>query len=123
MVYPSEVEGEISSCEDPKVAECVVVGLPDRVLGQRACAVVVLAGNDGGSGGGGLTALKEGPRGRIASHLRRARGLAGFRVPRVWLLSAEPLPRGGTGKVDRRAVRAMAQASAAGGGRANRSKL
>lgn len=123
MVYPSEVEGEISSCEDPKVAECVVVGLPDRVLGQRACAVVVLAGNDGGSGGGGLTALKGGPRGRIASHLRRARGLAGFRVPRVWLLSAEPLPRGGTGKVDRRAVRAMAQASAAGGGRANRSKL
>lgn len=38
-VYATQVEEAVCSC--PAVAQCCVVGIQDRVLGQRICAVVV----------------------------------------------------------------------------------
>jgi acyl-CoA synthetase (AMP-forming)/AMP-acid ligase II len=46
-VYPAEVEAVIG--EHPLVSRVAVVGLPDPVLGQVGCAVVVLVGGAGGS--------------------------------------------------------------------------
>jgi non-ribosomal peptide synthetase component E (peptide arylation enzyme) len=38
-VYPAEIENLLLTC--PKVSQAVLIGIPDPVLGERACACIV----------------------------------------------------------------------------------
>ncbi|KTT74695.1 class I adenylate-forming enzyme family protein [Sphingomonas endophytica] len=91
--------GENISCQEveaalythPAVAEAAVFGLPDERLGEVPCAVVHLSE--------GEQATPAELLGFLADHL------AAFKVPhRLWL-SAAPLPRLGTEKIDKVSMR------------------
>jgi acyl-CoA synthetase (AMP-forming)/AMP-acid ligase II len=88
----STLEVESSLFEHPGVAEAAVFATPHDTLGEEVAAVVRLhtgAGVD-------PDALRQHVAGRLAPH----------KVPaRVWITD-EPLPRGDTGKVLKRAVKA-----------------
>ncbi|MFI6874817.1 AMP-binding protein [Streptomyces sp. NPDC050400] len=88
-VYPAEIETVL--VEHPDVRECVVLGVPHPDLGQQVAVVVVLT-RDG-------TATEETLREYTAN------ALAYFKVPELWRLTTEELPRNATGKVIRRGVR------------------
>jgi fatty-acyl-CoA synthase len=85
-VFPREVEDHL--IQHPSVADCAVIGVPDREFGQRLKAFVV---------------LREGhrpPDAAMAAELQdyvRAH-LARFKVPREVVFVAE-VPRNATGKV------------------------
>jgi len=82
-VYSAEVEGVIDG--HPGVAECAVVGSPHPDLGEEVRCVVVLRP------GGTATAAE------LANLC--ARRLALFKVPTVWEVRADALPRNPAGKV------------------------
>lgn len=88
-VVPQVVESVV--VDDPAVAECAVVGLPDDRLGEKVVAVVV------GSGHGTVNADRI--RGLVAERLDR------YAAPRE-VIEIDALPTRGPGKVDRRALRA-----------------
>jgi acyl-CoA synthetase (AMP-forming)/AMP-acid ligase II len=88
-ISAAEVEAECYAC--PAVAEAAVFGAPDERLGEVPVAVIHAK-----------SALTEGELrqfldGRIAK----------FKIPERFIFSAEPLPRLGTGKIDRRALKAQ----------------
>ncbi|HXW35960.1 MAG TPA: class I adenylate-forming enzyme family protein [Acidimicrobiales bacterium] len=88
-VYSVEVEAALF--EHPSVADCAVVGVPHRVLGEEVGAVVVLRP------GTEVTAEE------LGKHVRER--LAAFNVPtHIWFRS-EPLPRNPQGKVLKRELR------------------
>ena len=82
--------------QHPKVADVAVVGLPDPVTGERACAVVVLA-----NGAESLT-LSE------VADFCRANRMASQKIPERIELRHE-LPRNALGKVLKRELRAQLQ--------------
>ena len=86
-VYPAEVERVLH--EDPHVAACVVVGVPDERLGERVVAAVV----------------REGDAPLTADDLREhcARPSPATRCPERFLFVDE-LPRNAMGKVVKRLV-------------------
>ncbi|MBM9460121.1 acyl--CoA ligase [Nocardioides sp. zg-536] len=90
-IYPAEVEALLA--EHPDVREVVVLGVPHGDLGQEVAAVVVpaAAGTDAAAL---VAALEE----------YAAEGIAHYKVPTRWRVTAEPLPRNATGKVVRPAV-------------------
>ena len=95
-VFPGEVEAVLAGC--PGVAEVAVIGVSDARWGEVGCAFVVARG------GAALDPAA------VVAHARGA--LGGYKIPkRVVLLDA--LPRLGSGKVDRRALAAGVQATAA----------
>jgi steroid-24-oyl-CoA synthetase len=82
-VYPVEIENRLA--EHPGVAEVAVVGVPHEELGQEVKAVVVpLAG----------ATLDSDDLGRFV-----AERLAYYKVPTLWEIRDEALPRNATGKV------------------------
>src|SRR4051794_30926643 len=88
-ISAAEVEAECYAC--PFVAEAAVFGAPDDRLGEVPVAVIYAK-----------TALTEADLrqfldGRIAK----------FKIPERFIFSEEPLPRLGTGKIDRRALKAQ----------------
>ena len=88
-ISAAEVEAECYAC--PAVAEAAVFGAPDERLGEVPMAVIHVK-----------SALSEGELrqfldGRIAK----------FKIPERIIFSEEPLPRLGTGKIDRRALKAQ----------------
>jgi len=88
-ISAAEVEAECYAC--PSVAEAAVFGAPDERLGEVPVAVIHAK-----------AALTEGELrqfldGRIAK----------FKIPERFIFSDEPLPRLGTGKIDRRALKAQ----------------
>lgn len=85
-VYPAEVESALLAF--PGVEECAVVGVPDERWGALVVAVAVPTSLD-------VAALE--------AHLRAR--LAGYKVPRRIEVTAEPLPRTASGKVQRHLVR------------------
>jgi len=89
-VYPAEVEAALAT--HPAVLEAAVVGLPDPRWGALVAALVVSAA------GATPTAAE------LTAHLRTR--LAGYKLPRRIELSAEPLPRTASGKLQRHLVRA-----------------
>jgi len=89
-VYPAEVEGALE--QHPGVAECAVIGVPDREWGERVRAFVVK--KEGSS-------LDEG---ELKAFVRER--LAGAKVPRDFVF-IDALPRNPTGKVLKRELRGM----------------
>ncbi|MCL6730000.1 class I adenylate-forming enzyme family protein [Sphingomonas hankyongi] len=90
-ISAAEVEAECYACTD--VAEVSVFGAPDERLGEVPIAIVYP--RDGAQ----LSeeTLRQFLEGRIAR----------FKVPDRIIVSPEPLPRLGTGKIDRRALKAQ----------------
>jgi acyl-CoA synthetase (AMP-forming)/AMP-acid ligase II len=84
-VYPAEVERVIQPV--PGVVAVSVIGVPDPRLGQRVAALVQVAGPDAVD----ATTLAD----RCRAELAR------YKVPEVWHLTPEPLPRNAMGKIDR----------------------
>ena len=88
-IYCVEVEDGLH--EHPDVVEAAAVGVPHKMLGQDVCAVVRLR-----PGAPPLTV--ESVRAFLADRL------ADYKLPRRVELHAEPLPRTGMGKVDKKAL-------------------
>jgi acyl-CoA synthetase (AMP-forming)/AMP-acid ligase II len=91
-VFPDEVEAVLKGADE--VADAVVVGLPDELLGERVVAVV--------SPRPGRHVDAE----MLREHCRRE--LAGYKTPRQ-ILVAGAVERSPTGKADYRWARAFAQ--------------
>lgn len=87
-VYPAEVEDAIS--HHPDVAEVAVVGVPSEEWGEVGVAVVVPTEG---------TQVKSDE----LDEFTRAR-LAGFKVPKSWVIRSEPLPRTSSGKIIKNAL-------------------
>ncbi len=82
-VYPVEIEYRLD--EHPQVRESAVVGVDHPELGQEVKAVVVPEPN---------TSVDPG---QLASWC--AETLAAFKVPSLWEIRSEPLPRNASGKI------------------------
>jgi long-chain acyl-CoA synthetase len=94
-VASAEVEAAIHELAD--VAECAVVGVPHPVLGQDVAVMLRLRD------GAGPISLPD-----LRAHL--ADRLAGYKLPRVLVLTTDPLPRNAAGKVDKPAATALVAA-------------
>jgi fatty-acyl-CoA synthase len=92
-VYPIEVEKTLAA--HPEVAEAAVMGVDDEDYGQRLAAFVVL--------GPGAAATPD----TLKAHVRE--NLANYKVPRQVVVLDE-LPRGNTGKIVRRELKALLDA-------------
>ncbi|QWP75264.1 (2,3-dihydroxybenzoyl)adenylate synthase [Lysobacter sp. K5869] len=89
-IAAEEVEGYLLA--HPAVFDAALVAMPDRWLGEKTCAFVVLR-----------DAAQATPR-ELAQCLRE-RGIAAFKIPdRIEFLAA--LPRTAVGKIDKKALRA-----------------
>jgi long-chain acyl-CoA synthetase len=89
-VYPREVEEVLYT--HPDVLEAAVVGVPDELMGEEVGAAVVLRP--------GSTATLE----EVQTYVKER--LAAYKYPRrIW--SLDELPKGPTGKILRRDVRAQ----------------
>lgn len=86
-VMPGQVEDAVLS--HPAVSECVVIGLPNAEWGQQVTAFVVCNTQ--------VTAEA------LAEHVNNS-SLSGYKKPREYRFVAE-LPRGNTGKVNRKLLR------------------
>jgi acyl-CoA synthetase (AMP-forming)/AMP-acid ligase II len=87
----AEVEAEIYAC--PAVAEVSVFGMPDERLGEVPAAVIYLH-EDRNLTDDELRAFLE-PR------------IAAFKIPSRFIFADEPLPKLGTGKIDRLAIKSQ----------------
>ncbi len=92
-VSPSEIEELVDA--DPRVIEAAAVGLPDPELGSRIVLVIHASKTDPIS----VDQIRE----------RLGAGLPAFMMPAEIHLSPEPLPRTGSGKLDRPSIRQMLQ--------------
>jgi acyl-CoA synthetase (AMP-forming)/AMP-acid ligase II len=90
-ISAAEVEAECYAC--PAVAESAVFGAADERLGEVPVAVIYVKQGER-LDEAGLRAFLDGR-------------LAKFKIPERIIISAEPLPRLGTGKIDRRALKAQ----------------
>ena len=88
-ISAAEVEAECYAC--PAVAEAAVFGAPDERLGEVPVAVIFVKSELSEAD------LRQFLDGRIAK----------FKIPERFIFSEEPLPRLGTGKIDRRALKAQ----------------
>ncbi|HUZ41414.1 MAG TPA: class I adenylate-forming enzyme family protein [Acidimicrobiales bacterium] len=88
-VYSIVVEAAIF--DHPDVADCAVVGLPHRTMGEEVAAVIVLRP-------GRVIEAEEITR-HVANHLAR------FQVPTRIFFRADPLPRNPQGKILKRELR------------------
>jgi len=88
-ISAAEVEAECYAC--PDVAEVAVFGAPDERLGEVPVAVVHTKN--------GLS--EEDLRAFLEARIAR------FKIPARFIFSEDPLPRLGTGKIDRRALKAQ----------------
>jgi len=87
----AEVEAEIYAC--PAIAEASVFGIPDDRLGEVPVAVIHL------HEGSKLT--EEELRAFLEPRM------AAFKIPTRFIVASEPLPKLGTGKIDRVAIKAQ----------------
>lgn len=94
-VSPEEVEQHLSA--HPAVAQAVVIGVPDDVLGERVCACLLLAPAPQDAEPGPA------PDPAALGQFLQRRGVAAFKWPQqVETVAAWPLT--GVGKIDRRAL-------------------
>lgn len=88
-VYPAEIERLLTGF--PGIAEIAVVGVPDPKWGETPAVVVFTGGADFDTGA-------------MAARCREA--LADFKQPRYVTVSPQPLPRGMSGKILKRQLKA-----------------
>lgn len=88
-ISAAEVEAECYAC--PDVAEVAVFGAPDDRLGEVPVAVVY-----------SKNGLSEGELRAFLDHR-----IAKFKIPARFIFSTEPLPKLGTGKIDRPSLKAQ----------------
>ena len=88
-ISAAEVEAECYAC--PDVAEVAVFGVPDDRLGEVPVAVVY-----------SKNGLSEGDLRAFLDHR-----IAKFKIPARFIFSPEPLPKLGTGKIDRPSLKAQ----------------
>ncbi len=88
-ISAAEVEAECYAC--PNVSEVAVFGVPDERLGEVPVAVIH-----------SKNSLSEDS---LRAFLETR--IAKFKIPARFVFSSEPLPRLGTGKIDRRALKAQ----------------
>ena len=87
-IAAEEIESHLMT--HPRVFDAALVAMPDRWLGEKACAFVVVRG--------------PAPTARELLHYVRGRGIAAYKIPeRIEFIDA--LPRTPVGKVDKRALR------------------
>ena len=94
-ISAQEIEGLLLAC--PGVREVAIVGVPDRIMGEKAC--VCLAPQDGH-----VLALDD-----IVEYLREEKHVAAYKLPE-YLLSLPELPRNPVGKILKTELRAQAKA-------------
>jgi len=82
-IYPVEIEQCLEAC--PVVQEAAVIGVPHPEWGQQVKAFIVPAE-------GARIPIED-----LVAHCRDA--LADYKVPTLWEIRSEPLPRNATGKV------------------------
>lgn len=99
-VSPTEVEHHLEA--HPRVLEAAVIGVDDPLTGDAVCAVVVVEASE--------------PPEAAELEAWCRRGLAHYKVPSVWHLTHEPLPRTPSGKIVKPAVRARIEARTTGAG-------
>ena len=87
----AEVEAEIYAC--PAVAEVSVLGIPDERLGEVPLAVIYLHPDQS------LTEEE------LRAYLEPR--MAAFKIPARMIFAEDPLPKLGTGKIDRIAIKAQ----------------
>jgi long-chain acyl-CoA synthetase len=87
-VYGVEVEDALTS--HPDVTEAAVIGVPDDRWGELVVAIIVVA--------------QEVSEDELDRHCRAR--LAGYKIPRRYVLRDEPLPRSAAGKLLKRELRA-----------------
>jgi acyl-CoA synthetase (AMP-forming)/AMP-acid ligase II len=90
-ISAAEIEAECYAC--PSIAEISIFGMPDERLGEVPMGVVHLKPGERMDEDGLLAFLD----GRLAR----------FKIPERIIFSDQPLPKLGTGKIDRRAVKAQ----------------
>jgi acyl-CoA synthetase (AMP-forming)/AMP-acid ligase II len=90
-ISAAEVEEELYAC--PAVAEASVFGAPDERLGEVPIAIVLAKE--------GETLSEDGLRAFLDGRLAK------FKIPERMIFADAPLPRLGTGKIDRRALKAQ----------------
>lgn len=91
-VYPAEVENALS--QHPAVQEVAVLGLPDATWGEAVTAVVY--------------ALEQGSQLEVDELTAFCRSrIAAYKVPKRIHVVNQPLPRTGSGKLDKPALRAQ----------------
>jgi acyl-CoA synthetase (AMP-forming)/AMP-acid ligase II len=90
-ISAAEVEAEFYAC--PAIAEVSVFGIPDERLGEVPVAV--------GLANDGEQLSEEALRGFLEGRLAK------FKIPDRITFADAPLPRLGTGKIDRRALKAQ----------------
>ena len=88
-VSPTEVEHCLEA--HPRVREVAIVGVDDPLTGDAVCALVVVDPADAPA------------RAELEDWCRRS--LAHYKVPTVWRLTSEPLPRTPSGKIIKSEVR------------------
>lgn len=93
-VSPTEVEHHLEA--HPRVLEAAIVGVDDPLTGDAVCALVVVDPADAPA------------RAELEDWCRRS--LAHYKVPTVWRLTSEPLPRTPSGKIIKSEVRARVAA-------------
>ncbi|HBE45622.1 MAG TPA: o-succinylbenzoate--CoA ligase [Deltaproteobacteria bacterium] len=98
-IYPAEIEGILN--EHPKIANVAIIGYPDKEMGERACAFVVLKS--------GMTFTKE----EMIDFLK-SKKLATFKFPeRLEIVDALPIV-GDSGKVDKKVLKTELEKKVAG---------
>ncbi|MHB1418448.1 MAG: class I adenylate-forming enzyme family protein [Bacillota bacterium] len=98
-VYPREIEEVIFT--HSKVAEVAVIGVPDPVFGEESKAFIVLKGGEQASG----NEIIEFCRSRLAR----------YKVPK-FVAFVNTIPKTSTGKIDKKALRAMNTEETGGNG-------
>jgi long-chain acyl-CoA synthetase len=88
-VYCTEVENAIY--QHPAVLECAVFGVPDERWGERVHAAIVLKPD---------ASIEETA---IVEHCRAL--IAGYKLPRLFEVGTELLPKSGAGKILKRELR------------------
>jgi acyl-CoA synthetase (AMP-forming)/AMP-acid ligase II len=95
-ISSEEIEGLLAAC--PGVREVAVVGVPDRILGEKLCACVV-------SMPGRVVSLQE-----VIEFLRDHQRIATYKLPEYLLPVVDALPRNPVGKILKRVLREQAKA-------------
>ena len=89
-ISSEEIEGLLMS--HPAVRDVAIIGIPDAIMGERVCAVVVLQTTEA------LTLQ------HLIDHLRSVKQVASFKLPES-LVFVDELPRNPVGKVLKRELR------------------